>query len=70
MTIDDLVQDANKAPILTRQPEVDPNRITVLGHSEGTMIGTRVAMDNADKVDNLILMGVVDNQTKIFEYQT
>lgn len=71
LTIDDLVQDANKAlTILTRQPEVDPNRITVLGHSEGTMIGTRVAMDNPDKVDNLILMGVVDNQTKIFEYQT
>ena len=71
LTIDDLVQDANKALIvLMRQPEADPNRITVLGHSEGTMVGTRVATDNPDKVDNLILMAVVDNQTKIFEYQT
>lgn len=71
LTIDDLVQDANKAlTILMHQPEVDPNRITVLGHSEGTVIAPRLAIDNPGKVDNIVLMGVVDNQTKIFEFQT
>jgi pimeloyl-ACP methyl ester carboxylesterase len=71
LTIHDLVQDADKAlTILMRQPEVDPNRITVLGHSEGTVITPRVAIDSPGKVDNVVLMGVVDNQTKIFEFQT
>lgn len=34
------------------------------------MITPRVAIDNPGKVDNIVLMGVVDNQTKIFEFQT
>jgi uncharacterized protein len=34
LTIDDLVQDANKAlAVLMQQPEVNINKITVLGHS-------------------------------------
>ena len=71
LTIDDLVQDANKAlTILLRQPEVDPNRTTVVGHSEGTMIAPRVVIDSPGRVDNIVLMGAVDNQTKIFEFQT
>ena len=45
MTINDLVQDANKAlSVLMNQPEVDPNRITVLGHSEGTVISPQVQL--------------------------
>jgi hypothetical protein len=43
--------------ILTLQPEVDPNRISVIGHSEGTIIAPRVAIDNPTKVKNIILMG-------------
>ena len=39
------------------QPEVDPQRISVIGHSEGTIIAPRVALDNSAKVKNLILMG-------------
>lgn len=71
LTLDDITQDANKAlAILIHQPEVDPKRVTVLGHSEGTMIAPRVAMDNPDKVDNIVLMGAVDNQSKILEFQT
>lgn len=71
LTLDDLVQDAGKAlAVLIRQPEVDANWITVLGHSEGTMISPRIAIDNPDKVDNIVLMGAVDNQTKILEFQT
>jgi pimeloyl-ACP methyl ester carboxylesterase len=71
LTLDDITQDANKAlAVLIHQPEVDPKRVTVLGHSEGTMIAPRVAMDNRDKVDNIVLMGAVDNQSKILEFQT
>ena len=45
--------------ILTLQPEVDPQRISVIGHSEGTVIAPRVAIDNSTKVKNIILMGTV-----------
>lgn len=71
LTLDDLIQDASKAlAVLMGQPEVDPKRVTILGHSEGTMISPRVAIDNPDKVDNIVLMGAVDNQSKILEFQT
>ena len=54
MTINELVQDANKALlVLIKQPENDPNRITVLGHSEGKVISPRVAIDNPGKVKNI-----------------
>ena len=56
LTIDDLVQDANKAlAVLMQQPEVNINKITVLGHSEGTVIAPRVAIDNPSKVKNIVL---------------
>ena len=59
-TVNDLIDDAEKAlNILTLQPEVDPQRISVIGHSEGTVIAPRVAMDNPTKVKNVILMGTV-----------
>src|ERR687889_2002123 len=46
-TFDDLTQDANKAlAVLTQQPEVDNSKITVLGHREGTMYVTRLAINN------------------------
>jgi uncharacterized protein len=58
MTINDLVQDANKSlEVLMQQPEVDNNKITVLGHSEGTVVSPKVAIDNPDKVKNIVLMG-------------
>ena len=41
------------------QPEVDPKRISLIGHSEGTIIVPRVAIDNSTKVKNIILMGTV-----------
>ena len=48
--------DAEKAlDVLIQQPEVDANRITVLRHSEGTVITPRVAIDNPIKVKNIIL---------------
>ena len=57
-TVSDLVHDAGNAlNTLAVQPEVDPQRISVLGHSEGTIIVPRVAIDNSEKVKNVILMG-------------
>jgi len=45
--------------VLIQQPEVDPKRISIIGHSEGTVIAPRVAIDNSTKVKNIILMGTV-----------
>jgi uncharacterized protein len=61
MTFNDLKQDAEKAlNVLMQQPEVnDIKRITIIGHSEGTMIAPRVAVDNPTKVKNIVLIGAV-----------
>jgi uncharacterized protein len=71
LTIDDLVQDANKAlAVLMQQPEVNINKITVLGHSEGTVIAPRVAIDNPSKVKNIVLMGALaQNMSEILDFQ-
>jgi alpha-beta hydrolase superfamily lysophospholipase len=48
MTINDLIEDSKKAlNVLMQQPEVDPDRVSLLGHSEGTIIAPRVAIDNS-----------------------
>jgi uncharacterized protein len=74
VTFDDLKNDAVKAlNILIEQPEVDPNKITLIGHSEGTMIIPRLATDlnnnnnnnnsnstgNLTRVANIVLMSTV-----------
>lgn len=60
VTFNALKHDAEKAlEVLIQQPEVDANKITLVGHSEGTTIAPRVAIDNPDKVENLVLMGAV-----------
>ena len=39
LTANQLKQDAEKAVnVLIQQPEVNPKRITLIGHSEGTII--------------------------------
>jgi hypothetical protein len=59
-TVNDLENDAEKAlDVLLQQPEVDSNSVTLVGHSEGTMYVTRVAINNPDIVDNIVLMGAV-----------
>jgi uncharacterized protein len=56
--------------LLIQQPEVDPKRITILGHSEGTIVTPRVAIDNPDKVKNIVLIGAIaQNMSKIAELQ-
>lgn len=58
VTYDDLRQDAERAlDVLIQQPEVDSNHVTLVGHSEGTTIVPRVAINNPDIVDNIVLMG-------------
>jgi hypothetical protein len=58
LTFNDLKQDAERAlNLLIQQPEVDPKRISIIGHSEGTIITPRVAIDNPTKVKNVVLMG-------------
>jgi pimeloyl-ACP methyl ester carboxylesterase len=59
-TINDFIHDAEKAlNVLVQQPEVDPKRISLIGHSEGTLIAPRVAIDNPTKVKNIVLMATV-----------
>jgi predicted esterase len=71
VTVNDLIHDAEKAlKILMLQPEVDPKRISIIGHSEGTIIAPRVAIDNATIVKNIILMGTVAQNTRdLVHYQ-
>jgi uncharacterized protein len=71
ITFDDLRQDTEKAlDLLIQQPEVDANHVTLVGHSEGTMIAPRVAMDNPEKVDNIVLMGsVAQNLRELLYFQ-
>ena len=42
-----------------QQPEVDNPKIAVLGNSEGTVLAPRVAIDNPNKVNNIIPMGTL-----------
>jgi alpha-beta hydrolase superfamily lysophospholipase len=46
---------ANFTNALIQQPEVDPERISLIGHGEGAIIAPRVAIDNSTKVKTLYL---------------
>jgi uncharacterized protein len=49
----------------------DPKRISIIGHSEGTIIAPRVAIDNSTKVKNIILMAALaQNFGDLVFYQT
>ena len=71
-TANDFIHDAEKAlNVLMQQPELDPKRINLIGHSEGTIYAPRVAIDNPTKVKNIILMGTVaQNLASLGFYQT
>ncbi len=57
-TINDLIHDAEKAlNVLIEQPEVNGTKeITLIGHSEGTIIAPRIAVDNPTTVKNIVLI--------------
>ncbi|NOJ31793.1 MAG: hypothetical protein DA329_06620 [Candidatus Nitrosocosmicus sp.] len=60
MTVTDLINDAEKALIvLSEQPDIEPKSISIVGHSEGTIIVPRIAVDNPTKVKSIVLMGAV-----------
>jgi hypothetical protein len=60
LTANQLKQDAEKAlNVLIQQSEVNPKKITLIGHSEGTIIVPRVTIDNPTKVKNIVLMGTI-----------
>ena len=71
-TANDFVHDVQKAlNVLIQQPEVDAKRISILGHSEGTLYAPRVAIDNSTKVKNVILMATLaQNPARVVEYAT
>ena len=70
-TVNELIQDCKKAlNVLIQQPEVDPKRISIIGHSEGTIIAPRVAIDNSTEVKNIILMGAMAQDARdLLQYQ-
>jgi len=70
MTVQDLVGDAERAlAALREQPEVDHTRITIIGHSEGTMIAPRIAAGDP-AVTSIVLMGAgAQNLREIIRFQ-
>ena len=72
LTFNNLKQDAETAlSVLLEQPEVNATKkATLIGHSEGTNIPPRVAVDNPDKVKNIVLMApVAEKWTDIIYFQ-
>ncbi len=69
-TLDDLVEDARAAlDTLHDHPRVLASPLVVLGHSEGTLIATRLAL-NSPEIDLLVLMGSVARRfDALIEYQ-
>jgi alpha-beta hydrolase superfamily lysophospholipase len=69
VTFNDLAQDAQKAlDVLLQQPEVDPSKVVLVGHSEGTTVVPRIAINNSDKVDAIVLMGTLAQNLKEIGY--
>jgi alpha-beta hydrolase superfamily lysophospholipase len=78
LTFDDLKNDAELAlGVLTQQPEVDPSKITLIGHSEGTIIVPRIAIDQEENkanstttIKNIVLMAsVAQNVVDLLHFQ-
>src|SRR5215212_9874466 len=68
-TANDLIQDGKKAlNVLVQQPEVDSQRISVIGHSEGTLYAPRIAIDNPTKVKNIVLIATLAQNASVSEY--
>ena len=60
VTFNDLKNDAEIAlGVLTQQPGVDPSKITLIGHSEGTIIAPRIVIDQENKTNSTIIKNIV-----------
>ena len=78
LTFEGLKNDAEIAlGVLTQQPEVDRNKITLIGHSEGTTIVPRIVTDQEEnkgnsttRIENIVLMAsVAQNVVDLLRYQ-
>jgi pimeloyl-ACP methyl ester carboxylesterase len=69
-SLDDLVEDARSAlRELLRHPKVAAKPLVIYGHSEGTMVATRLAADQG-QLDLLVLAGsVAGDYSELLEYQ-
>jgi pimeloyl-ACP methyl ester carboxylesterase len=69
-TMTDLEEDARAAlRYLETRPEIDPRRIGIVGHSEGAILGARIAAD-LKTVKALVLMaGTAENGRSILRWQ-
>jgi uncharacterized protein len=53
-----------------QQPEVDLDRITIIGHSEGAIIAPRIAAERPEDVQNIVLMSAAAQPiSDIISYQ-
>jgi uncharacterized protein len=78
LTFDGLKNDAEIAlGVLTQQPEVDRNKITLIGHSEGTTVVPRIVIDQEENktnstatIENVVLMAsVAQNVVDLLHFQ-
>ena len=65
VTFDDLARDTQKAlDVLLKQPEVDPSKVVLIGHSEVLLCVPRIAINYSDKVGAIVLMGTLAQNLK------
>ena len=66
----DNVADAAAAlETLRSRPEVDPDRVVVIGHSEGAVIATELAADVPDLAGTVLLAGMATAGREVLEWQ-
>ena len=68
-TANDQIQDGKKAlNVLVTACKVDPKKISIIGHSEGTLYAPRVAMDNSTNVKNIVTYVHISSEPFSLEY--
>jgi uncharacterized protein len=70
-TVQQFQSDAEAAlNVLMQQPEVNPERVTIIGHSEGAIIAPRIAAERPDDIQNIVLMSAAAQPiSDIISYQ-
>jgi uncharacterized protein len=70
-TVQQFQSDAESAlNVLIQQPEVDRDKITIIGHSEGAIIAPRIADERQEDVQNIVLMSAAAQPiSEIVSYQ-
>ncbi len=70
MTYSELQGDAERAlEVLMQQSEVDTSDITLIGHSEGTIIAPRIAIGNPDVKNVVLLSAAAQNLRDVLFFQ-